>query len=106
MADVTDQTFQQQVLQSNIPVFVDFWAPSCGACKIDGPMVEELANEYAGRVDVYKLNVDDNPEVASRFGIMSIPTLMIFKNGTPAKTMIGAQSKENLKKGIDEVLAS
>ncbi len=106
MADVTDQTFQQQVLQGNIPVFVDFWAPSCGACKIDGPMVEELANEYAGRVDVYKLNVDDNPEVASRFGIMSIPTLMIFKNGTPAKTMIGAQSKENLKKGIDEVLAS
>lgn len=104
MADVTDKNFQTDVLQSTIPVLVDFWAPWCGPCKIIGPVVEELAKEYEGKVKVVKLNVDDNPESAGRFNVMSIPTLILFKNGEPVKTIIGAQPKESIKKAIDEVL--
>lgn len=103
--DVTDQTFEQEVLQSKTPVLVDFWAPWCAPCRIVSPIVEELAKEYQGRLKVGKLNVDDNPQTASRYGVMSIPSLLVFKNGQVAKTMIGAQSKENLKKGIEEVLS-
>lgn len=106
MADVTDATFQQDVLQSKIPVFVDFWAPWCGPCKIVSPVVEELGKEYEGKVKVVKLNVDENPDTAGMYSVMSIPTLMLFKNGQPVKSMVGAQSKENLKRGIEEVLAS
>lgn len=106
MADITDMQFDAEVLQSKIPVFVDFWAPWCGPCKIVGPLVEELGKEYEGKVKVVKVDVDNNTETASKYGIMSIPTLMIFHNGQPVKSMVGAQSKENLKRGIDEVLAS
>ena len=106
MADVTDQQFKLEVLESKIPVLVDFWAPWCGPCKIIGPVVEELAKEYEGKVKVVKLNVDDNPESAGQFNVMSIPTLMIFKGGQPVKTIIGAQPKENIKKAMDEVVAS
>lgn len=104
MADVTDQQFEDEVLKSTTPVLVDFWAPWCGPCKIIGPVVEELAKEYSDKVKVVKLNVDDNPESAGRFNVMSIPTLMIFKGGEPMKTIIGAQPKESIKKAIDEVL--
>jgi thioredoxin 1 len=106
MSDVTitDANFEADVLKANMPVLVDFWAPWCQPCKIVGPIVEELAKEYAGKLKVGKLNVDDNPDAASAYGVMSIPTLIVFKGGQPLKIMVGAQSKENLKKGIEEVL--
>lgn len=106
MADVTDQNFQDQVLKSTKPVLVDFWAPWCGPCKMVGPVVEELAEEYKDKISVAKLNVDDNPQVSGQYGIMSIPTLMVFKNGEPVKSTIGAQPKEALKQMVDEALAA
>lgn len=104
MADVTDTTFDQEVLKSDLPVLVDFWAPWCAPCRIVSPIVDELGKEYEGRLKVAKVNVDDNQATTGKFSIMSIPSLLIFKNGQVAKTMVGAQGKENLKKGIDEVL--
>lgn len=104
MADVKDTTFDQEVLKSDLPVLVDFWAPWCAPCRVVSPIVEELAKEYEGKLKVVKVNVDENQQSASRFNIMSIPSLLIFKNSKPVKTMIGAQGKENLKKGIEEVL--
>jgi thioredoxin 1 len=108
MADVvfTDKNFQQEVMgEKSMPVLVDFWAPWCGPCRIVGPIVEEIAKEYEGKVKVGKMNVDENPEVSSTFGIMSIPTLLLFKNGQPVKTLIGAQPKDVLKKAVDETLS-
>ncbi len=107
MADLkfTDQTFQQDVLQSQTPVLVDFWAEWCQPCKIVSPIIDELAKEYEGKLVVGKLNVDEN-QVSGNYNVMSIPTIMIFKNGQPVKSVVGAQSKENFKKAIDEVLAS
>lgn len=106
MADITftDQSFDQEVLKNSLPVLVDFWAPWCAPCRIVSPIVEELATEYEGKLKVGKMNVDENPNTAAKYGVMSIPSLIIFKGGSPAKTMIGAQSKENFKKGIDEAL--
>ncbi len=104
MVDITDQNFAEEVLKSEVPVLVDFWAEWCMPCRIVGPIVEELAGDYSGKLKVGKLNVDQNGQTASSFGIMSIPTIMIFKNGQPVKQMIGAQSKENFKKEIDAVL--
>lgn len=106
MAEVTlnDTNFEQEVLKSDTPVLVDFWAPWCAPCRIISPAVEELAKEYEGKLKVGKMNVDDNPQSASKFGVMSIPTLIVFKNGAPAQTIIGAQGKDKLKKTIDEVL--
>ena len=106
MADVifTDQNFQSEVLNSPIPVLVDFWAEWCGPCKIVSPIVEELATEYGDKLKVGKLNVDENQQVSGTYNIMSIPTLLIFKNGEPIKSMIGAQSKQSFKAAIDEVL--
>ncbi|HEX8965700.1 MAG TPA: thioredoxin [Patescibacteria group bacterium] len=107
MADIviTDQNFQDKVLKAEKPVLVDFWAPWCGPCKIIGPIVEELAKEYEGKLVVGKVNVDENANTAGAYGIMSIPTLAFFKKGQVVKTVIGAQPKESLKKVIDEVLA-
>jgi len=108
MADIefTDQNFEAEVLKSDMPVVVDFWAPWCAPCRIVTPVIEELAKEYEGKVKVGKMNVDDNPERPGGYGIMSIPTIAIFKKGQIAKSIIGAQSKENYKRAIDEVLAS
>lgn len=103
---ITDQNFHTEVLKSDIPVLIDFWAPWCQPCKMVSPAVEQLAEEYKGRLKVGKLNVDDNPQTAGTYGVMSIPTLLIFKKGQPVKTMVGAQGKENFKRGIDEALAS
>ncbi len=108
MADVvfTDQNFETEVLKSDQPVVVDFWAPWCGPCRIVSPVIEELAEDYKGKVKVGKLNVDDNPETAQAYGVMSIPSILFFKNGQPIKTMVGAQSKENYQKSVDETLSS
>ncbi|SRR5579859_2640483 len=102
--DFTDQNFKTEVLESKEPVIVDFWAPWCGPCRIVSPVIDELATEYKGKVKVGKLNVDDNPQTQQTYGIMSIPSVLFFKNGEPVKTMIGAQGKENYKKEIEEVL--
>ena len=106
MADVTitDQNFEEEVLRSNLPVVVDFWAPWCAPCRVVGPIIEDLAKEYAGKVKVGKMDVDENPDTSGQFGIMSIPTALFFKNGKPVQSIVGAQSKENYKKAIDEVL--
>lgn len=108
MAEVTltDETFEQEVLKSESPVLVDFWAEWCHPCKIIGPLVEELAHEYEGKLKVGKMNVDEHPNTPSTYGIMSIPTVMIFKDGKPVSTMIGVQPKDAFKKNIDQALAS
>ncbi len=108
MADIilTDQNFEAEVLKSETPVLVDFWADWCMPCKIVDPVIHELAGEYAGKLKVGKLNVDENQEASQAYHVMSIPTIMFFKNGQPIKSVVGAQSKENFKKAIEEVLAS
>ncbi|HEX8931750.1 MAG TPA: thioredoxin [Patescibacteria group bacterium] len=106
MADVTftDQNFKEQVIASKIPVVVDFWAPWCGPCRMVSPIIDELAKEYAGKIVVGKMNVDENQQVSGQFNIMSIPTVMIFKEGKPIGAMIGVQGKETYKKVFDEAL--
>ncbi len=108
MADLTftDSSFKQEVLDSKMPVVVDFWAPWCGPCKIVSPVIDELAKEYEGKIKIGKVNVDENNKTSSQYGIMSIPSIVFFKNGKPVKTMIGAQSKENYKQEIEQVLTS
>lgn len=103
---ITDADFQKEVLQSQTPVLVDFWAEWCEPCKMVGPVVEELSQEYNGRVKFVKVDVDANQESPSQFGVMSIPTLIIFKDGQPVKTLIGARPKDEFKKNLDEVLSS
>jgi len=102
---LTDTDFEQEVLKSTIPVLVDFWAPWCMPCQIVGPIVEEIAGEYEGKVKVCKLNVDEGRNTASRYGIMSIPTLILFKNGKVVDKVIGAVPKEQISSKIDNVLA-
>ncbi len=104
LLDITDKIFDKEVLQSKIPVLVDFWAPWCAPCRVVSPIIEELGTEYNGKIKVAKINVDDNSETASKYSVMSIPSIFIFKNGKPVKTMVGAQGKESFKKEIEEVL--
>jgi thioredoxin 1 len=102
--ELTDDTFQASVIDSDIPVLVDFWAPWCGPCRMVAPVVEEIAREYAGKLTVGKLNTDENQAVAARYGIMSIPTLMIFKKGEVVARIIGAQPKEAIASKIKGIL--
>ena len=103
--DTTDATFEADVLQSDLPVLVDFWAPWCGPCRMVAPVVEELSQEYDGKVKFVKLNTDDNPAIAGKFGIRSIPTLLIFKNGEISGQVVGFRPKSDLAKHLDAALA-
>ena len=94
---ISDATFDSVVLNSDIPVLLDFWAPWCGPCRAVGPIIDELAAEYEGKVRIVKMNVDENPATPTKFGIRAIPTLMLFKDGQAAATVVGLQSKEAVK---------
>ena len=96
----TDATFSNDVLTPDVPVLVDFWAPWCGPCKMIGPTIESVGEKTAGKAKVYKLNVDENPETASNFGITGIPTVLIFKNGKVEKTLVGAQKEQTYLKAL------
>jgi thioredoxin 1 len=104
IAEVGDDTFEAEVLKSNLPVLVDFWAPWCGPCKTIAPLVEEIAKEFAGRLKVAKLNVDDHPATASRYGIRGIPNLIILKSGVVKEQIIGAAPKAKLVSAIEKAL--
>ncbi len=103
-APVTDASFKEDVLDSEIPVLVDFWAPWCGPCRMVGPVVDEIAEQYAGQVKVVKLNTDENPNVASQYGIRSLPTLMIFKGGQRVDMVVGAVPKTTLANTLEKYL--
>jgi len=98
----TEKTFEAEVLKSELPVLVDYWAPWCGPCKAIAPLLEEASRDYAGRIQVVKVDVQDHPEVAAKFGIRGIPTLMVFKNGEAIATKVGAVNKTQLTGFIDE----
>jgi thioredoxin 1 len=106
MVELTDQNFEEEVLKAglSLPVMVDFWAPWCGPCKMAGPVIEELAKEYKGKIKMGKLNVDENPKMAQKYEVMSIPTVIIFKHGKEVKKQIGFPGKAGYEKLIREVI--
>lgn len=103
--EVSDGNFEQEVLQSNVPVLVDFWAPWCGPCRAIAPLVDELSGDYAGKLKVAKCNVDENPKTPSRYGIRAIPTLIIFKDGNVSEQITGAVAKSQISAAIDKAVA-
>ena len=102
--EVNDNDFQKEILDSDIPVLVDFWAPWCGPCRMVAPVLEELSGEYAGRVKICKVNVDQAPQSAGKYGIRAIPTLMIFKGGEMVEQIVGVQPREAIAAKLDAVL--
>jgi thioredoxin 1 len=100
---ITDAEFDAEVLKSDIPVLVDFWAPWCGPCKSMLPIIDELTAEYEGKVKIVKVNVDENTEVPGKYGVMSIPNFVIFKGGDPVTSFVGSKSKDDMKKELDAV---
>jgi thioredoxin 1 len=105
LTNVTDTNFQAEVIESEKPVLVDFWAPWCGPCRVVAPVLEEIAAERPEELRIVKLNVDENQQTAAQFGVLSIPTMILFKNGAPAKTIIGAYPKKKLEAELEPVLA-
>lgn len=105
ISPITDANFEQEVLQAKQPVVVDFWAEWCGPCKMIAPVLDELAQEYAGKVKFFKMNVDENPQTPAKFSIRGIPTLILFKNGNVEATKIGAHPKSQLAAFLDGALA-
>ena len=101
---LTDDSFKSEVLDSTSPVLVDYWAEWCGPCKAIAPILDEIAEEYAGKIKIAKINIDDNPGIAPNYGVRGIPTLMIFKNGEVEATKVGALSKSQLAAFIDQVV--
>lgn len=106
IAQVSDDSFEREVLQSDLPVLVDYWAEWCGPCKMIAPVLEEAAKDYAGRVKIAKVNVDENRKVPGRYGVRGIPTLMLFRAGAVEATKVGALSKAQLAAFLDKALAS
>jgi thioredoxin 1 len=105
ITDVTDNNFQAEVLEHEKPVLVDFWAPWCGPCRVIAPSLEEIADEQSDSLRIVKLNVDENQQTAAQYGVMSIPTLIVFKNGEAAKTIVGALPKKRLVQELEPALA-
>jgi thioredoxin 1 len=101
---LSDDTFQKEVIESSIPVLVAYWAEWCGPCKMIAPILDDLVSEYAGKLKIAKLNIDENPQTPTKFGIRGIPTLMIFKDGNPEATKVGALSKSQLSAFIDSTI--
>jgi thioredoxin 1 len=104
VSNISDATFNQEVLESELPVLVDFWAPWCGPCRMVAPVVNEIALQYEEKVKVVKLNVDDNAQTATQFGVRSVPTLILFKGGQQVDTVVGAVPQTTLARAIDKHL--
>jgi thioredoxin 1 len=104
LTNVSDDNFQAEVLEAEQPVLVDFWAPWCGPCRMVAPVLEEIAAEQAEKLRVVKLNIDDNQRTAAQYGVMSIPTMIVFKNGQPAKTIVGAYPKKRLEAELEPLV--
>ena len=102
--DASDQTFEDEVIKSDLPVLVDLWAPWCGPCRMVAPVIESLAGKYEGKAKFCRVNVDENPQTAAKYGVMSIPTLMFFKGGEVVDTVIGAVSEQALQPKLDALL--
>lgn len=104
--DIDDNTFNEKVLQAETPMLVDFWAPWCGPCRAVAPILEDLAEEYKGKVGIARLNVDEDTISATKYGISAIPTMLLFKDGKPVGQLVGFKPKAELKKALDEILSS